>query len=82
MLTVPYIKAMEFTGETIGKLTMADRLSMANMAIEAGAKNGIFAPDAITREYVKKRAKRDYKFYASDADAVYSDIIEIDAGKN
>ena len=74
-------KAMEFTGETIGKLPMADRLSMANMAIEAGAKNGIFAPDAITKEYVKKRAKRDYKFYASDADAVYSDIIEIDAGK-
>jgi 3-isopropylmalate/(R)-2-methylmalate dehydratase large subunit len=74
-------KAMEFTGETIGKLPMADRLSMANMAIEAGAKNGIFAPDKITEEYVKKRAKRDYKFYSSDADAVYSDIIEIDAGK-
>ena len=73
-------KAMEFTGETIGKLPMADRLSMANMAIEAGAKNGIFAPDAITREYVKKRARRDYKFYTSDADAVYSDIIEINAG--
>jgi 3-isopropylmalate/(R)-2-methylmalate dehydratase large subunit len=53
---------------------------MANMAIEAGAKNGIFAPDAITREYVKKRAKRDYKFYSSDADAVYSGIIEINAG--
>ena len=74
-------KAMEFTGETIGKLPMSDRLSMANMAIEAGAKNGIFAPDKITEEYVKKRAKRDYKFYSSDADAVYSDIIEIDAGK-
>jgi 3-isopropylmalate/(R)-2-methylmalate dehydratase large subunit len=74
-------KAMEFTGETIGKLPMADRLSMANMAIEAGAKNGIFAPDAITKEYVEKRAKRDYKFYASDADAVYSDTIEIDASK-
>ena len=73
-------KAMEFTGETIGKLPMADRLSMANMAIEAGAKNGIFAPDEITKEYVKKRAKRDYKFYSSDADAVYSDIIEINAG--
>src|SRR5208337_2213265 len=73
-------KAMEFTGETIGKLPMAGRLSMANMAIEAGAKNGIFAPDKITREYIKKRAKRDYKFYSSDADAVYSDIIEINAG--
>ena len=74
-------KAMEFTGETIGKLPMAGRLSMANMAIEAGAKNGIFAPDKITREYIKKRAKRDYKFYASDTDAVYTDTIEIDAGK-
>lgn len=73
-------KAMEFTGETIGKLPMA-RLSMANMAIEAGAKNGIFAPDKITREYIKKRAKRDYKFYSSDTDAVYTDTIEIDAGK-
>ncbi len=74
-------KAMEFAGETIGRLPMADRLSMANMVIEAGAKNGIFVPDAITKEYVKKRAKRDYKFYASDADAVYSETVEIDAGK-
>jgi 3-isopropylmalate/(R)-2-methylmalate dehydratase large subunit len=74
-------QAMEFTGETIAALPMADRLSMANMAIEAGAKNGIFAPDAITEDYVKPRAKRSYKFYASDADAVYADVIEIDAGK-
>ncbi len=74
-------QAMEFTGETIERLPMADRLSMANMAIEAGAKNGIFAPDAITGEYVKSRAKRPYKFYASDADAVYANVIEIDAGK-
>ena len=74
-------QAMEFTGETIQSLPMADRLSMANMAIEAGAKNGIFPPDAITQEYVNPRAKRPYKFYTSDADAVYSQIIEIDAGK-
>jgi 3-isopropylmalate/(R)-2-methylmalate dehydratase large subunit len=74
-------QAMEFTGETISKLPMADRFSMANMAIEAGAKNGIFAPDATTIKYVKTRAKRDYKIYSSDADAVYSDIIEINAGK-
>jgi 3-isopropylmalate/(R)-2-methylmalate dehydratase large subunit len=74
-------KAMEFTGETISKLPMSDRLSMANMAIEAGAKNGIFAPDAITTQYVEKRATRPYKFYCSDTDAVYSDTIEIDAGK-
>ena len=74
-------KAMEFTGDTISNLPMADRLSMANMAIEAGAKNGIFAPDAITKDYVEGRAKRPYKFYSSDADAVYADIIEIDASK-
>ena len=74
-------QSMEFTGETISKLPMADRFSMANMAIEAGAKNGIFAPDAITRAYVKTRAKRDYKFYNSDADAVYADVIEINAAK-
>jgi 3-isopropylmalate/(R)-2-methylmalate dehydratase large subunit len=73
-------QAMEFTGETIEGLPMADRLSMANMAIEAGAKNGIFTPDAITEAYVKGRAKRPYTFYASDADAVYSQVIEIDAG--
>jgi 3-isopropylmalate/(R)-2-methylmalate dehydratase large subunit len=74
-------KAMELTGETIGKLPMADRFSMANMAIEAGAKNGIFAPDKITSEYIKKRTKRDHKFYYSDNDAVYSDTIEINAAK-
>jgi 3-isopropylmalate/(R)-2-methylmalate dehydratase large subunit len=74
-------QAMEFTGETISTLPMADRLSMANMAIEAGAKNGIFPPDAITEEYVRPRAKRPWKFYFSDPDAVYADVIEIDASK-
>ncbi len=74
-------QAMEFTGDTIRKLPMADRLSMANMAIEAGAKNGIFTPDKITEEYVKKKAQRDYKFYFSDDDAVYADVMEIDASK-
>jgi 3-isopropylmalate/(R)-2-methylmalate dehydratase large subunit len=74
-------QAMEFTGETIGKLPMSDRFSMANMAIEAGAKNGIFAPDKITSEYVKQRTKRDHKFYYSDNNAVYSDTIEINAAK-
>jgi 3-isopropylmalate/(R)-2-methylmalate dehydratase large subunit len=74
-------QAMEFTGETISALPMADRLSMANMAIEAGAKNGIFPPDAITEAYVKPRAERPYKFYASDPDAVYTNVIEIDASR-
>ena len=74
-------RALEFTGDTVASLTMADRLTIANMAIEAGAKNGIFAPDETTRAYVEKRAKRDYKFYASDADAVYSQVIDIDVSK-
>ena len=74
-------QAMEFTGETISNLPMADRLSMANMAIEAGAKNGIFALDSVTVDYLKGRAKRPYKIYTSDANATYSQIIEIDAGK-
>ncbi|PKN05617.1 MAG: 3-isopropylmalate dehydratase large subunit [Deltaproteobacteria bacterium HGW-Deltaproteobacteria-9] len=74
-------KAMEFAGQTIDQLPMADRLSMANMAIEAGAKNGIFPPDEITRAYVEERAKRKYTFYASDADAEYCTVIEIDAGE-
>ena len=49
-------RAMEFTGEAIGRLSMADRFSMANMAVEAGAKNGIIAPDEMTLEYVRNRA--------------------------
>ncbi len=74
-------KALEFTGETVAELTMADRLTIANMAIEAGAKNGIFTPDATTKAYVEKRAKRDYTFYASDPDAEYSQVIDIDVSK-
>lgn len=74
-------KAMEFTGDAVPHLTMADRMSMTNMAIEAGAKNGIFAPDAVTAEYIEKRARRQYKFYLSDSDAFYSEVVEIDAGK-
>jgi len=71
-------KAMEFTGETIGQLSMADRLTIANMVIEAGAKNGIFIPDNITKAYVAERAKRLYSFYNSDPDAQYADVINID----
>jgi len=74
-------KAMEMTGETIATLGMADRMSMANMAIEAGAKNGIFPCDDITRAYVKTRAKRSWTEYASDADASYCETIEIDCSK-
>ncbi len=71
-------RAMEFTGEVIDTLPMSDRLSMSNMAIEAGAKVGLIAPDEITEEYVGTRAKRAYKFYESDADASYEAIHEWD----
>ncbi len=74
-------KAMEFTGEAAGRLGMADRLTIANMVIEAGAKNGIFIPDDVTRAYVQGRAKRDFTFYASDPDARYAGVIEIDISK-
>lgn len=70
--------ALEFTGETISRLSMAGRFSMANMAVEAGAKNGIFIPDAATINYVEKRAKRPYRLFTSDADAAYAEVIEID----
>ena len=74
-------KAMEFTGETVGQLGMADRLTIANMVIEAGAKNGIFIPDDITKAYVEVRAKRPYSFYNSDSDAQYANVIDIDVSK-
>ena len=74
-------QAMEFTGETIDELSMDDRLTMANMAVEAGAKNGIFHPDQTTDNYVKSRAKRKYRFISSDAAAPYREIIEFDVSK-
>ncbi len=70
-------KAMEFTGEAISNLSMDSRFTMSNMAIEAGGKNGIITPDKITEDYVKQRAKREYKFYSSDEDAYYSETYEI-----
>ncbi len=71
-------RAMEFTGPVIEGLGIDDRLTMANMAIEAGGKSGIVAPDDVTRHYVEGRAKRPPVFHASDADARYVDVIEID----
>ena len=73
--------AMEFTGETIDALPMYGRFTMANMAVEAGAKNGIFHPDRITEQYVKGRAKRKYHLYASDTGAQYKNIREFDVSK-
>lgn len=73
--------SLEFTGDAVKKLSMADRLTMANMAIEAGAKNGIFEPDEKTEEYVKNATDRDYKLYHSDPDAEYAQVIEIDVSQ-
>ncbi|MDO8687076.1 MAG: 3-isopropylmalate dehydratase large subunit [Dehalococcoidales bacterium] len=70
--------AMEFTGETIDALSMDGRLTMANMAIEAGAKAGIFRVDKKTLDYIKPRAKRPYTVYEPDADAEYTQVIEYD----
>jgi len=69
---------MEFTGSVIEQLTMDDRFTMANMAIEAGAKAGVFAVDEKTLEYVKPRAKRPFKVYDSDPDADYAQVITYD----
>lgn len=74
-------RAMEFTGETISNLSMDSRLTMCNMAIEAGGKSGIIPPDDITLEYVKPRAKREFKLYYSDPSAIYADIREYDVSK-
>ncbi len=74
-------RAMEFEGETIRSLPLHSRLTMCNMAIEAGGKNGIIVPDSITEEYVKGRAKREYKFYTSDKDGGYSEVKEYDCSK-
>lgn len=74
-------KAMEFTGETIDNLPMYGRLTMCNMAIEAGGKSGIIAPDGITKAYVRKRAKRPPVFYKSDKNAKYVEIREYDCAK-
>jgi len=77
--------AMEFCGEVIEDLPMDDRFSMCNMAIEAGAKNGIIAPDKITSRYVKSikdRARAGLgKYYSSDEDAVYKEVKEYNARK-
>ena len=71
-------QSMEFSGEGLKSLSMEDRLCMANMAIEAGAKNGIFAVDEITLEYVKDRVNRPFTVYEADEDAVYDRVIDID----
>jgi 3-isopropylmalate/(R)-2-methylmalate dehydratase large subunit len=74
-------RAMEFDGEVIKNLPMHGRLTMCNMAIEAGGKSGIIIPDRITKSYVRKRAQRHPMFYKSDKKATYADIREYDCSK-
>ncbi len=71
-------KSMEFTGDGISSLSMDDRFTIANMAIEAGAKNGIFIVDEQTFEYVKGHSTKPYRVYTADDDAEYSNVYEID----
>ncbi len=71
-------KSMEFVGEGIKNLTMDDRFTVANMAIEAGAKNGIFPVDDLAIAYMKEHSKRDFKIYEADADAEYDEEYTID----
>lgn len=73
--------ALEFTGPAIASLSMDGRFTMANMAIEAGAKNGIIAPDETTQTYVAERAKRHFEIFTSDEDAHYAQNIKIDVNQ-
>ena len=74
-------KSMEFTGDGLKYLTMDDRLCMANMAIEAGGKNGIFEVDEVTLKYVEGRVNRPFKYYSPDPDAEYDEVYTIDLSK-
>jgi len=74
-------RAMEFTGPVIDKMSMDARLTMSNMAIEAGGKAGLMNPDETTMEYVKARAEHKWKVYTSDKDAKYEKVIEYDCAK-
>lgn len=71
-------RSMEFVGDGIKYLSIDDRFTMANMAIEAGGKNGIFPVDDVTVEYLKEHSNREWKAYEADEDAVYDEVYEID----
>ena len=73
-------RSLEFTGEGVASLSMDDRFTISNMAIEAGAKNGIFPVDEKTREYVKDKVQRPWTAYEADADAEYEREVVIDLG--
>ncbi|KMZ55432.1 3-isopropylmalate dehydratase large subunit [Dorea sp. D27] len=74
-------KSMEFTGDGIQSLTMDDRFTMANMAIEAGAKNGIFIVDERAKAYMKEHSGKSYTIYEADEDAAYDEVVEVDLAK-
>lgn len=71
-------RTLEFAGDTIHSLGMDGRFTMCNMAVEAGAKNGIIAPDEVTEAYVRERSTVPYKVFASDPDAEYASVHDID----
>lgn len=71
-------KSMEFTGDGIANLSMDDRFTICNMAIEAGGKNGIFPVDALAEKYIKEHSKREFTVYQADEDAEYEQVITID----
>ena len=73
-------QSLEFAGDGVKSLTIFDRLTICNMAIEAGAKNGIFPVDDITRDYVAGRVNRDWTAYEADPDAEYEQTIDLDLG--
>lgn len=74
-------QSMEFVGDGIANLTMDDRFTIANMAIEAGAKNGIFPVDELTIQYMKEHSTKPYTIYEADEDAVYESVYEIELDK-
>jgi len=74
-------KTLEISGSTIEELPMDGRFTICNMAIEAGAKNGIIVPDKITKEYVQDRCKRECIFYTSDEDAEYEKVLKYDVSE-
>lgn len=74
-------KSMEFVGDGIKYLTIDDRFSIANMAIEAGAKNGIFPVDEVAIEYIKEHSTKEYTVYEADEDAIYDEVYDIDLSK-
>lgn len=74
-------KSMEFVGDGIQYLSMDDRFTICNMAIEAGAKNGIFPVDDKAIEYMNKHSKKEYQIYQADEDAIYDEVVEIDLSK-